>query len=318
MKKNKIVLIFGITGQDGTLLANYLLNKSYKIIGVSRKSSKNNFVNLKLFKISKKINLIKLNYTKIEIEKLINFYKPTQIYNFSAQSSVFLSFKKTYDTINTPTNLNLFILEALKKSKTKTRYFFPSSGEIYGNIKNGLANEQSKFDPISPYAISKLMNYYLVKNYRESYNLNCVTGILFNHESIFRTDNYVTMKIINSAINIKKNKSKKLKLDSLKIKRDWGWAPEYIDAIYKMTKSINSKDYIISTGKIHSLKNFVEISFGLLDLNWEKYTEFYNEKLRPLDVYRSGGDPSLINNSLGWSSKLTLEKIIENIIKYKY
>lgn len=318
MKNKKIVLIFGISGQDGSLLAEYLLKKSYKVIGISRKNSSIGFLNLKLLKIFGKIKLLKLNYSKKQIENLICYYKPNQIFNFSAQSSVYLSFKKTHETINKSTNLNLFILETLKKLKLNAFYFFPSSGEIFGNINTGLATENSKFDPTSPYAISKLSNYYLVKNFRESYNLNCASGILFNHESIFRTNNYVTMKIINTAINIKKNKSNKLKLDSLKIKRDWGWAPEYIEAIYKMSISSNPNDYIISTGKVNSLKDFVRITFELLDLDWKSYTEFYDKSLRPLDVYRSGGNPIKIKKDLGWNSRLTLEMIIKKIIDIKY
>tara|TARA_B100001027_G_C16254495_1_gene326196 strand:+ start:716 stop:1708 length:993 start_codon:yes stop_codon:yes gene_type:complete len=318
MKKK--IIIFGITGQDGSLLAKSLIKKNFKVFGITRNKNKKNLKNVYKLNIFSMISIIELKeITYKSIHKTITSINPTQIYNLSAQSSVSKSFIYPLQTHKSIYNLNLFILETLRhlKNKTEVKYFNACSGECYGNIERGIANENTKFNPLSPYAISKTSSYYLVKNYRKQFNLFASNGILFNHESVLRDEFYVTKKIIKGAVNISLKKSNSLLLGNLNIYRDWGWAPEYVDAIHKILKTRNPTDIIISTGKVNSIKSFIKIAFDELGLNWKNYVGVSEKYKRNLDVFRSVGSPDKAKKLLKWESKINLEQIIKKLIKYE-
>ena len=316
----KKIIIFGITGQDGSLLAKSLIKKKFKVIGITRNKNKINLKNIYKLKISDKISLIeqrKISYKSIY--QIITSINPIQIYNLSAQSSVSKSFNFPLETHKSIYDLNLFILETLRelKNKTKIKYFNACSGECYGNIKSGIANELTKFNPLSPYAISKISSYYLVKNYRKQFDIFASNGILFNHESVLRDDFYVTKKIIKGAVNISLKKTDSLLLGNLNIYRDWGWAPEYVEAIYKILNIKSPNDIIISTGKVNSIKSFIKIAFEEVGLNWKNYVEVSEKYIRKLDVLRSGGSPKKAKKLLKWESKSNLNQIVKNLINYE-
>ena len=316
----KKILIFGVTGQDGSLLAKYLCNKRYQIYGVTRNKNKKNLINLYKLQINKNIKLIELkNINYNSVYKIISQIKPVHIYNLSAQSSVSKSFVYPIQTYQSIYNLNFYILETLKNfnNKFEIKYFNACSGECFGNIKKGLANEKTPFNPLSPYAIAKTSSFYLVNNYRNQFNIFASNGILFNHESILRDNFYVTKKIIIGALDIFRKKTDKLELGNLNIYRDWGWAPEYVEAINKILNLNSPTDLIISSGKVNSLKKFIEISFKAVGLNWKNHVIVSDKFVRKLDVHRSGGSPIRAKNLIKWKTKLKLEDIVNQLIEYE-
>ena len=308
------VLIFGCTGQDGSFLYKSLLSKKRKVIGVSR-SDKPNIKNLKTLKLAENINIIQgdLN-NQFDIERIIDKYQPIQIYNLSAQSSVGISFKKPSSTFKSIVYSTHNLLEASRSTNYQGTIFFAGSSEIYGETKTP-ANINSKIDLKSPYALAKYQSYLQVKHYRELYNLKAVTGILFNHESQLRNQNFVTQKIITGAINCLRNKREKLVLGNLEIVRDWGCAEEYVEGMQFMTNTSLLKDQIICTGIPTTLREFIKIVFEQLNLEWEKYVIIDKKFFRRNDISVSVGDPSQFEKDTGWKAKVDLRSIITKMVE---
>ena len=309
----KKALILGIGGQDGCLLAKSLLIKGFKVIGVSRKNLQG-FASFTKLGINNEIELIQVDVTKKDaIIKLIEDVQPDEIYNLAAQSSVSKSFSHSTETINTIVIGSLNILEASKTIEYDGRIFFAGSSEIFGHTDKAACINTSH-DPRSPYGVGKQASFNLVKIYRESFGLNCVTGILFNHESSLRKDNFVTQKIIKSAIDIKRKKYSEIELGNIAIIRDWGWAPEYVEAMQLILRDINNRDQIICTGEKNSLSYFVKIVFDKLDLSWESYVRINKDFFRPNEIMQSYGNPEKLFNDLGWRSKIDINDMIDILI----
>jgi len=317
MKKNKIKsLIFGISGQDGSYLAHLLLSKKNEVYGTTRNNSKKNLTNLARLGVLNKIKIIKCDIVNfLTVKKLIKKIKPHKIYYLCGQSSVTKSYIDPAESFKSNTLGLLNILETVKKTNKKIKIFNAVSGQFYGNRKNNVYNEKSYIDPQSPYGVSKASSYWLTKIFREWYGVKCCSGILFNHESPLRSNEFVTKKIVNQSKLIKKGKLKYLYLGDVNIYRDWGWAPEYVKAMYLMLRQKNPKDLIIGSGKRHSLRNFVYEVFRLLKIP-RKHLKLNTKKLmRKKDIRSYRADPRLAKKILNWKAKTTFKQIIYKMVK---
>lgn len=316
----KISLIFGCSGQDGSLLSLSLLKQNFQVIGTSRKviiGKKLKISNHAKLGIEKDLKLVNCDMNDPEvIKKLIQKYKPDEIYHLAAQSSVGKSYTHPKETLNSIVDVTLNILEVCRQLNYNGHIFFAGSSEIFGNT-NYQANINHSHKPISPYAIAKQTSYNLVKMYRKLYNLKCVTGILFNHESPFRDQNFVTQKIISEALYCSKNKTHKLRLGNLNIARDWGWADEYVEGIQLINRSPNIKDQILCTGKLTKLEDFVNLTFKQLNLNWKDHVISDKQFFRKGEIKQSFGDPAQMKDDLNWEAKVDIHLIIEKLIDFK-
>lgn len=314
MKKIKTAIIFGISGQDGSYLAHYLISKKYKIIGVTRNTKLKNLYRLKRLEILDKVKLIKGDALNFKFcEKLIN-KKIDEIYFLSGYSSVTGSFADPFKSLNTNVVGILNILEVIRKKKNDIRLFNAGSGQFFGNNKNNTYNLNSKIVPQSPYGIAKASSFWFTKIYRDHYKIYCCTGILFNHESPLRSHEFVTKKIIETSKMIKKNKKIKLKLGDINIKRDWGWAPEYVQAMWKMLQNKKPQDYLIGSGKVHSLKEFVDEVFSKLKLDKKNLITNVNILKRNTDIKGYKADIRITKKNLNWSPKIRFKTIISKML----
>ena len=316
----KIAIITGITGQDGSYLAELLLKKNYKVYGFLRANSKiNNFKKFwRIKNIKKEINLIKIdinNYKKIST--IIKKIKPNEFYHLAAQSFINYKFEDEFFKLNPNINGTHYILSALKDFSPKTKFYFAASSEVFGNTLTKFQNEKTPFNPRSAYGISKVTGYHLTKNYREAYNLFACSGILFNHESGRRGPTFVTKKIIKGLINIKKNKSKKIILGNINSKRDWGHAKDYVYAMWKMLQSKKPNDFVIGTGKLHSVKDFLKIAFSQLNLNYKNHIIFDKKLMRSNDKFLLRADYRKAKKILKWQPKITFNELIKDMINYE-
>ena len=310
------ILIFGVTGQDGGFLAERLIKEGMSVHGTSRSLS--NLRNLKRLKIENKIQIHKCNTAnKLHIDKIINHLKPKEIYNLGGQTSVGQSFLKPVLTYELNTLSTIYMLESIRKAKFETKFYNAGSSEIFGNTLKKGANEESLYKPLSPYALSKAHSIDLVKFYRDTYGMFAVSGILFNHESHLRGNNFVTQKIISSAAKIKNGTLNKLELGNLQVWRDWGWAPEFVEAMTLMMKTNEPQDFVIGTGKATLLENFVQSVFDFFDLNWENFVHINKDFYRPSDISFSKADPSKANDILNWKSNTSIEEIITKMCEFK-
>ena len=314
--KKKTALIFGISGQDGSYLAHLLLKKKYNVIGCTRKKSKNNLFRLKKLNIINKIKIIKA--TALNKKFLKNLLKKNknikEIYYLAGDSSVLNSFK--YPDISFESNAIgiLNILVAVKNYNRKIKVFNATSGQFFGNNKKNFYNEKSIIAPQSPYGVAKATGYMFTKIFRESYNLYSCSGILFNHESPLRSDEFVTKKIINTSIKMKKNKKLNLYLGNIDIYRDWGWAPEYVKAMWLMLQQKKPIDLIIGSGKKNSIREFVNEVFKLLEIKKTRLkanTKIFQRKI-DIDSYKA--DINLIKKKLRWKPKVKFNEIVFKMV----
>jgi GDPmannose 4,6-dehydratase len=312
---NKTALIFGISGQDGSLLAKFLLSKGYRVIGQTRSLKNSNFVNLKKLGILNSIKIVEINNFEVDPFSLfLERIDPTEIYNLSGQSSVGLSFKAPNKTLISQLNFVNLLLEAIYKTGCKAKLFNAGSGECFGDTSDGIATESSPFSPMSPYAVAKCGAFWTIRNYRNYYGINASTGILFNHESSLRPSTFVTSKIVKGAINISQGSPNKLCLGNLSVKRDWGLAGEYVVAMWETLQQDKPDDYIISTGVARSLEEFVAIAFKVLDLDWREHVVTDLSLHRPADALMNHGDPTKAKVKFGWSSTDSLEGVVGQLI----
>jgi GDPmannose 4,6-dehydratase len=312
LRQNKVI-IFGATGQDGILLCNSLVKQNSLVYAFTRLDSQNlSFASKINVNANFRISCINLN-SQSAVMELIAEIVPDEVYNLAAQSSVGKSFQLPNETIQSIVMLSSYILESAKLLKSNARYFFAGSSEVFGNTCFP-ATISSLRMPLSPYGIAKSAAFDLVKLYRDTYDLNCVTGILFNHESSYRSSDFVTHKIINAAIACASHPSLKLRLGNLQIYRDWGWAAEYIEAIQLITRADPLKDHIICTGRSEKLEYFVDQAFSLLNLNWQDHVVLDPTLFRPTDITMSAGSPLELISLLGWSSSADVDDVIERLI----
>ena len=311
-----IALIVGICGQDGAYLAKLLLSKGYIVHGSTRDASLCNTSNLSKLKILDDINLLSLAPNDFRsVIKAVNSIDPDEVYYLAGLTSVGLSFEQPVECMESISLGTLNFLEAIKLNGKKIKFFNAGSSECFGNTNKIIANEKTVFSPRSPYATAKATAFWMVSNYRESYNLFCCTGILGNHESPLRNKRFVTKKIISGVWDIVCKNSKELRLGNLDTWRDWGWAPEYVEAMYLMMHSQQPEDYIIATGVTNSLKDFVTMAFKKFNLDASAYITCDESLLRPSDIKYSYLDPSKIYKNLNWKSEKNLENIIESMFE---
>ena len=316
--KKKTALIFGISGQDGSYLARLLHKKRYIIHGTSRDASSNPFRNLKQFKIYNDIWFHTVNPTdKQNVIDIIKKIKPLEIYNLSGQSSVSNSFLDPQETFNSITQASLNILEAIKLLNLDCKFYNAGSSECFGDTGDIPSNETTSFNPCSLYGVAKSSAFWLTKNYRDTHNIFACSGILFNHESPLRPENFVTRKIIRAAVKIYLGKKNKLILGDLSIKRDWGWAPDYVEAMWLILQINKPEDFVISTGVLSSLEVFVENVFLLLNLDWKNHTEINKDLFRPSELKSSVGDARKAKRLLKWEAKNKIKDVIVKMINFE-
>jgi len=314
MKKKALIL--GISGQDGSYLANLLLNKNYEVHGTSRDSDLSTFNGLKKLGIYDKVKLYSMSLIDFRsVMQTILQIAPDEIYNLAGQSSVGLSFLQPVETLESISIGTLNILEILRFHKLPTRFYNASSSESFGDIKGKSANEETPFMPRSPYAVAKATAFWQVANYRDAYNLFACSGILFNHESPLRPNRFVTKKIIETVCKIAKGKKEKLVLGNVSIKRDWGWAPEFVEAMHLILQQDKPEDFVIATGKSLSLEEFINKAFQYFNLDYKVYTSYDNSLFRPSDISESLGDPSKAARILKWKAKYLADDVIKMMIE---
>ena len=282
---NKTALICGISGQDGGYLAQLLLSKNYKVWGTSRDAEGSTFENLKTLGIKDDINVISMVPEDFRsVFMAIKHSNPDEVYYLAGQSSVGLSFEQPAETIQSAVIGTLNMLEAIRMADKEIRLYHAGSSECFGDTQGHPANEQTPFNPRSPYAVAKASAYWLVNNYREAYHLYACTGILFNHESHLRPARFVTQKIISTAKRIAAGSAEKLTLGRMDISRDWGWAPEYVDAMWRMLQLDKPEDFVIATGESLTLEEFVAHTFKVLGLDWREHVIQDQAFFRPADI----------------------------------
>jgi GDPmannose 4,6-dehydratase len=309
-----VAIITGITGQDGAYLSKLLLEKNYKIIGLVRSKNSSSLRGLNYLNITDQITIEECDLTDIsQILRIFKEYQPTEIYNLAAQSSVSLSFSQPIGTFQFNTLSVFNLLEAIKQFDTKIKFYQASSSEMFGEVKHLPITEDTEFHPKSPYAISKAAAHWTCVNYRESYNLFVCCGILFNHESHLRTDTFFVKKVIREAIKIKKGLSDTLTVGNLNIKRDIGYAPIYVEAMYKMMQQPVADSYLICTGSSVSLQYITEYIFNKLQVPTSAIVS--DKKLyRPSEINDIYGSNKHINTSLNWQYTLTIENLLDILV----
>ena len=315
MKQKKRALIFGVSGQDGSYLSRFLVSKKNQVYGTTRNNNKRNLKNLISLEIANKVKIFKCDIKNFyQVKKIIQKIKPHKIFYLCGQSSVTGSYTNPAESFKSNTLGLLNILETVKESNRKIKVFNAVSGQIYGNQKKSIYNEKSYIEPQSPYGVSKASSFWLTKIFREWYGVKCCSGILFNHESPLRSNEFVTKKIINNCKLIKKGKLKYLYMGDINIYRDWGWAPEYVEAMYLMLKQKNPKDLVIGSGKRHSLKNFIYEVFRLLKIPRKHLKTNTKKFMRKNDIRSYRADPRLAKKILNWKAKTTFKKIIYKMV----
>jgi len=313
----KKALITGITGQDGSYMAEILLQKGYEVHGLVRHVALERPME-RMSRINHLKNEITLHGGSLEsyssILKVMANVLPDEVYHFAAQSFVAKSFDDGFSTFQTNITGTYHVFEAVKGICSDAKVYFAASSEMFGNAPSP-QTEQTPMIPRSPYGISKLTGYHLARNFRESYNMFVCNGILFNHESPRRGLNFVTRKITNAVARIKQGKQKKLVLGNLDAKRDWGYARDYMDAIYAMMQQDKPDDYVISTNRTHSVKEFCDIAFEYVGLLADKYIEVDEKFMRPAEIHELKGDASKAEQQLGWFPETCFEKLIEMMVE---
>jgi GDPmannose 4,6-dehydratase len=312
----KTALVTGVTGQDGAYLAGALLNKGYRVFGAYRRSSTQNFWRLEHLGIKEQVELVPFDLLDMgSIVRAIEEIGPDEVYNLAAQSFVGVSFSQPLAT-STITGLGpVHILEALRLVKPDTRFYQASSSEMFGKVQAVPQNESTPFYPRSPYAVAKLYAHWAVVNYRESYGMFCCSGILFNHESPLRGLEFVTRKITDGVARIKLGLADRISLGNLEARRDWGYAPEYVEAMWLMLQKEPPRDYVVATGETHSVREFVEEAFSLAGLDWRKYVVTDTALIRPAEVDLLVGDPSLAHRELGWKAKTSFRELVRLMLE---
>ena len=316
----KIALITGITGQDGSYLAELLLEKDYEVHGVVRRVALEDETH-RLWRIRKILNDITLHAGSLEsyasIFNIVQNIKPDEVYHLGAQSYVGYSFEDEYSTLNINLNGTHYLLSAMKQLGSKNvKFYFAASSEMFGKVKETPQNEETPFAPRSSYGISKVAGYYLTRNYREAYNLHASNGILFNHESPRRGFEFVTRKISYHVARIKNGLQDKLKLGNIKSKRDWGHAKDYVQAMWLILQQDKPDDYVIGTGQEHSVEEFAKKAFDHVGLNYKDYLVIDQKLVRPAEVDTLLADFSKAKKILNWEPKISFDDLVKSMVEH--
>jgi GDPmannose 4,6-dehydratase len=316
----KKALITGITGQDGSYLAEFLLGKGYEVHGIIRRASTFNTGRINHLYKDPHVNGVRLflHYGDIadstNLIKLLYRIQPNEVYHLAAQSHVRVSFDIPEYTADVTGISTVRILEAIRQTGVESKFYQASSYELFGRVRETPQCETTPFYPRSPYGAAKLYAHSITVNYRESYDMFACSGILFNHESPRRGETFVTRKITRAAARIKAGLQQNLYLGNLDAQRDWGYAKEYVEAMWLMLQQDNPDDYVIATGKTHSVKEFLEEAFSYLDLDWQDYVEFDAKYVRPAEVDVLIGDASKAKRVLGWEPKMTFKQLVRLMV----
>jgi GDPmannose 4,6-dehydratase len=310
----KKALICGVTGQDGAYLSKLLLDKGYEVHGASRDAQASSFANLAAIGLRDRVHRLSVNVTDFRsVLQALERVRPDEVYNLAGQSSVGLSFEQPVETLESVGLGTLNLLEAIRFTGRPIRFYNAGSGECYGNCDKP-ADEATPFRPRSPYAVAKAAAYWEVANYREAYGLYACTGILFNHESPLRPERYVTRKIVAAARRIAGGSREKLRLGNIRVLRDWGWAPDYVEAMWRILKHPEPEDFVIATGESQSLERFVELAFREAGLDWRDHVEIDPALYRPADLDVGRADPRKAARMLGWTARHRLPEVVRMMV----
>lgn len=312
--KSKTALITGVTGQDGSYLAEFLLQRGYKVCGLERRSSSKNRRNIE--HIAHKIKFVSGDLLdEASLVHALREAKPDEVYNLASQSFVGESWKQPVYTGEVTGLGAVRMLEAVRQVNPKIKFYQASSSEMFGATKDAPQNEKTPFYPRSPYAVAKLAAHWITVNYRESYGMFAVSGILFNHESPRRGHEFVTRKITDGVAKIKAGIAKDLRLGTLDAKRDWGFAGDYVEAMWLMLQQKGPNDYVIGTGKTYRVEDFVAAAFAHAGLDWKKYVKIDKKFIRPAEVNHLCADPSRAKKELGWTSKTDFNGLVKMMVE---
>lgn len=312
----KKALICGISGQDGAYLAQLLLSKGYSICGTSRDAQISSFPNLMRLGIREQVKVESMALTDFRsVLQILTKIDPDEVYNLAGQSSVGLSFEQPVETLESIATGTLNLLEAIRFLGKPIKIYNAGSSECFGHTGGDTADETTPFRPRSPYGVAKATAFWQVANYREAYGLFACSGILFNHESPLRPERFVTQKIVSAACRIAAGSQEKLFLGNMSIQRDWGWAPEYVEAMYLMLQQDQPDDYVIATGVAHKLEDFVATTFAQLNLDWREHLIVDESLFRPTDIQLGKGNPTKAVQKLGWQACYQMGDIIRMMIQ---
>lgn len=308
----KTAMICGVSGQDGAYLSKFLLEKGYRIVGTSRDASASSFQNLRRLSVFDHVELASMTLTDFRSSiQTLSKYRPDEIYNLAGQTSVGLSFEQPMEAMESIAVGTLNLLESLRFLGAPTRLYNASSSECFGDTGGERASEESPFRPRSPYAVAKAASHWAVVNYRLAYGIFAANGILFNHESPLRPERFITRKIISAVSRIKQGKQRqRLKLGNLQITRDWGWAPEYVEAMWRILQRPSADDFVIATGTSHSLRDLVRCAFEEQQLDWHDHVEIDQELFRPSEILNSSADCSKASTELDWRPRVRMQDVI--------
>ena len=314
----KKAFITGITGQDGSYLAEFLLENGYEVHGIDRRIAFEDQV-ARFSRIDHLLDKIHLHYGDVTdyptLWKLVSEIMPDEIYHLAAQSQVAVSFEDEFGTLKTNMFSTSYLLSIIKSIKPDCKFYFAATSEIFGGAKTTPQNEETPFSPISPYGISKVASFFATKMYRDAYSTFACSGILFNHESPRRGFEFVTRKITTTAAKIKLGLEKELRLGNLDTKRDWGFAGDYVKAMWLMLQADRADDYVVGTGESHTIKEFIELAFGALDLDWQKYVVVEKKFYRPTDPVDLRADSSKARSVLGWRPEVKFNDLVKMMIE---
>jgi GDPmannose 4,6-dehydratase len=316
-RKKRRALITGITGQDGSYLAELLLNKGYEVHGIVRRVALEDPTH-RLWRLQGFVDELHLQPGSLEsygsVIKIVQKVKPDECYHLAAQSFVSYSFEDEFSTINTNINGTHYILSAIKECSPQCRFYFAGSSEMFGLVSETPQRETTPFHPRSPYGISKVAGFDLTRNYREAYGLYAVSGILFNHESPRRGFEFVTRKISHAIAKIKRGLENELRVGNLDAQRDWGFAGDYVDAMWRMLQQKKPSDYVVATGECHTVREFLEEAFSYAGLDWKKYVVIDKRLLRPAEVHTLRGDYQKAKRILQWEPRVRFKKLVRMMV----
>ena len=316
MSDRKRALICGISGQDGAYLAQLLLDKGYEVFGTSRDVNTREFGGLDALGLRKRVQLISMSIVDFRsVLQVLQKVQPTEIYNLSGQSSVGLSFDQPVETFESISVGTLNLLEAIRFLQPSMRLYNAGSGECFGDTGSHAADESTRLSPSSPYAVAKSAAYWTVATYRQAYGLYAVTGLLFNHESPLRPQRFVTQKIVSAAVRIARGSRERLALGNMRIVRDWGWAPEYVDAMWRMLRQEAPEDFVVATGKSFSLEEFTAAAFREFGLDWQRHVEVDEKLLRPYDHAAAHANPARAEQRLGWKARHAMPDVVRMMVE---
>ncbi|MEO8192463.1 MAG: GDP-mannose 4,6-dehydratase [Gemmatimonadales bacterium] len=312
----KRALICGVSGQDGAYLARLLLSRGYEVFGTSRDAQMSSFANLRRLGLVGQVALESMAVTDFRsVLQALRKTMPDEVYNLAGQSSVGLSFQQPVETLESIGLGTLNLLEAIRFVDRPVRFYNAGSSESFGDTNGEAATETTPFRPRSPYAVAKAAAFWEVANYREAYGLYACSGILYNHESPLRPERFVTRKIVAAASRIAAGSGETLRLGNLRIERDWGWAPEYVEAMWLMLQQSEPDDFVIATGQLNPLERFVDLAFSELGLDWKEHVEIDSAFLRPTDLRRGLGDPTRAAEKLGWRAHYRMKDVVRMMLE---